>query len=234
MADLVIGCPVRRREWILPAWFAAVEGACAAAGLSPEFVFVVPRGDLSIRTIEAATENPVELIVTDEEPADDKRIWDAGRYTRMVYVRNLLLERVRQMSPAVFWSLDSDILASPDCLRLSLELLADYDAVGQRTFMMAAPHTGCTSRARLEGARLLDREDAPGWTGPVDCIMAAKLMAPEAYAVDYVWHALGEDIGWSQECTARELKLGWDGRGVALKHVMSREWLTKIDPRCGF
>lgn len=224
---------MRRREWILPTWFIAVEKACSVAGLDPEFVFVVPQGDLSIPVIEQATESPVELIVTDEEPADDTRVWDADRYTRMVYVRNLLLERVRQIGPQVFWSLDSDILPSADCLKLSMELLGDYAAVGQRTFMMLPPHTECTSRARLVEGRLLDREDAQGWTGPADCIMGAKLMTPSAYGVDYVWSSLGEDIGWSQECASQKLQLGWDGR-VGLKHVMSREWLNKVDQRVGF
>jgi hypothetical protein len=63
--------------------------------------------------------------------------------------------------------------------------------------------------------------------------MAAKLMTPDAFRVDYEFDLQGEDVGWSRACARAGLTLGWEGRVIS-KHVLAPHLLTTRDPRVGF
>lgn len=232
---IVVGCPVKNRAWSLPAWFEHVEAACAEAGEEPYYVFL---GDTwldkdSFDVIEKACSDygrDLDLLAIEEDAQPYKRAWNMNRYTHMATIRNLLLERVRQLEPEHFWSVDSDILVARQTLVSALEARGRFDAVGSRCYMtpvgVIAP-----SYAMLNGSGLL-RKDNRG-CHKVDVIMAVKLMSPEAYNVDYVADRRGEDIGWSIAARKNKLKLGWDGRTVS-KHLMSEKALHAVDHRVGF
>lgn len=230
LATLLVGCPVSRREWVLPAWLTAVTVSCARAGLEPAFVFVGDRSDPSFDVIGRHAPSSVVVEVTDLR-AIDRRQWGPRRYQRMVELRNRLLGAVREMEPAQFLSLDSDILLHPDAVMSLLEALDSYDAVGARCYMtewgVSAPSYGQLGR---QGT--LQRTDTCGLV-PVDVIMAAKMMRPTAYKVDYRFDMQGEDIGWSKACAEAGLRLGWDGRVIS-KHVLNPSMLDRVDPRVGF
>lgn len=227
---LAVGCPVAHREWILPRWFDHVETACDRAGVDLEFVFVCDRRDPSWTCIEllAPTATLVPCLTT---RGGDVRRWNQGRYAEMTSLRNTLLGSVQQSAPDAFLSLDSDILVHPDLVKLLLDDLDRFDAVGGRCYMTT---TGLRfpSYAMLAPSGGLRRVDAAG-VFPVDVIMAVKLMGPAAYQVHYTVDAQGEDIGWSRACTEHGLKLGWDGRVIS-KHVLAPHLLEPIDVRVGF
>lgn len=234
MMDLVVGCPVLRREWILEPWFEHVDRSAKLAGITPHFAFV---GDLendpSFGIIDRCTTRAL-LVHVQETRAVDRRDWaTASRYHRMVELRNLLLFAVRAMAPLAFLSLDSDILIHRDLLgRLLEDVLSDsYDAVGGRCYMTPSG-TSYPSWARLGRGDALQREDANGYF-PVDVIMAIKMMSPAAYHIDYEHHLQGEDVGWSKAARRAGLRLGWDGSLVS-KHVLAPELLHRVDPRVGF
>lgn len=228
--NLVVGCPVAHRQWVLPAWFGHVRSACAAAGVDPEFVFVCDPNDPSWDCIreQAPAATLVECVTT---RGGDVRRWNQHRYRDMVSLRNRLLEAVQTLEPDAFLSLDSDILLHPDQVKFLLGDLERFDAVGGRCYM-TAHGTRFPSWGRLSRNGGLQRQDAAG-VFDVDVIMAIKMMSPDAYWVPYALDLQGEDIGWSRSCRARGLRLGWDGRVVA-KHVLAPHLLEPVDVRVGF
>lgn len=233
--ELAVGCPVRDRAWILPAWFEHVEAACERAGIEPRYLFVAdPWNDadtVKACGIGAAERNrSIEVDVVDEgDRGPYRREWHRSRLAEMVVVRDRLLALARSYEPDLFWSLDSDILTHPDSLVSALEGIGRFDAVGMKAFM--SPGTSCPSYAMLRGESW-HRPNQDGFF-PVDVIMASKLMTPKAYYVNYAYDDRGEDIGWSKCARVAGVKLGWDGR-VCSKHVM-RPWnLDVLDERCGY
>jgi len=239
---LIVGCPVLFRDWILPLWFAHVVAACDAAGFDPSnaddvmLVFVGDRDrDIdTYATILDMVDSGVEVRFWQEQDIRgiDRREWDPMRYDRMVVLRNRLLGEVRSLAPDLFLSLDSDILLAPDALKSAMEGLDRFDAVGMRTFM-TPEGTSVPNWANLNREGGLQRQDHFGMFFGVEILMAAKLMKPAAYAVDYDFHLEGEDIGWSIAARMLGLKLGWDGR-TGSKHVLSPEMLDVVDDRVGF
>lgn len=230
---VLIGCPVFQRSWSLPAWFDHVEKACIEANVAPFFVFVGDAGrDPDTWAVIAERAGRVEAVhVAEDTRTADVRDWAlTPRFHRMVELRNALLAEVRAIGPEWFLSLDSDILLHPQSLVNLLESVERFDAVGGRAYMSAGTHDPSYGSLVYGGG--LYRPDFTG-VAAVDVIMAVKLMMPPAYRVDYEWHHLGEDLGWSIACRRAGLTLGYDGR-VANKHLMEREALNRVDPRVGF
>lgn len=243
---LLIGCPVFRREWILPAWFSYAEGSCREYGVEPEYLFVCSRKDPSRDVIKsnADTYGRIVHFVDTFEQVDDEgsqHAWgNPGRLEKMVQLRNYLLSAVRVIEPHMFLSLDSDILCHPQQISNLVETLTThcqkFAAVGGKVFL--GPGKDLPSWANYNRQTGMKRYDVD-YVFEVDVIMALKLMSPEAYFVDYVYDHNGEDIGWSLACDNRGLKLGFDGR-VASKHVMDKkddsgaDLIQKVDSRVGF
>ena len=226
----------------MSAWLARVEAAVPDEW-DLEYLFVGTRNDPTrgvIKTTADLFDRTVHYVDTAEnvkdEPLDHK--WHTAAYEKMVQLRNMLLEEVRNLRPDLFLSLDSDILCHPNQITNLVDTITrderGFDAVGGKVFL--SPGKAAPSWAyynELKGG--LRRSDID-YVTPVDVIMAIKLMAPPAYSVDYKFHRLGEDIGWSLACAEAGLKLAHDGR-LASKHIMSKtnsEGLEKPDLRCGW
>lgn len=235
--SLVVGCPIKDRAWIIPFWFGYMHAACAAAGLSPHVVFVGdPETDPYTfnAIVDEMSHHSIDVSYV-TVPGDGEcytRDWTPERYDHMVLLRNALLQHVRELDPALFWSLDSDILPAESALSSAIEMLGSFDAVGMRCFMTGGADLSCPSFGMVNDGGLT-RGDQPDGHFPVDVIMASKLMTRKAYNVDYSFHPQGEDVGWSANARAAGCKLGWDGRSAS-KHVMSPSELDVIDERVGF
>lgn len=231
---LMIGCPVRHRDWILDRWFDHVEVAIPP-DTTVQYVFVGdPNSDnwtfkiIRIRAPEA------KVVAVHETRIDTRqRDWSDERIEQMVTLRNFMLAEVRAYRPDLFLSLDSDILLHPDGITTLIDAVEQgWDAVGGKCYLspgVTCPNYGMIGRER----RRIHRTDATGGLFPVDILMAVKLMTSAAYNVNYEAAASGEDEGWSRNCTAAGLKLAWDSR-VTNKHVMTEDRLNVIDPRVGF
>lgn len=234
MTSLLIGCPVRHRQWILDTWFDHIEIAAKEADVIPQFVFVGdPDRDRSFEVIDRRCPD-AHIETAAVTSSDDRRNWGSrGRYAEMAELRNRLLGAVRDEKPDAFLSLDSDILVHQFGVRLLLDDLRTdhWDAVGGKCYMQPTG-TLSPSWARVSYSHGLDRSDSTGYFA-AQVIMAIKMMGPTAYHVDYETHAQGEDIGWSLACERARLSLGWDGR-IANKHVMDPRDLRRRDPRCGY
>ncbi len=235
--EILIGCPVSRREWILDRWFDHVEVACGKVGLEPGFVFVgdPERDGQTFDIVERRTEDGARRVIPDPAPSrQDIRVWNNKRYRRMVELRNKLLAGVRRESPPLFLSLDSDILRHPQAivnLVESVETHPEWSAVGGKVYLSASGFRA-PSWGRLSRQGKLQRSDHEG-VFDMQILMAVKLMKPEAYGVDYEFSTHGEDTGWSLACANAGLKFGVDSRVIS-KHVMSRQMLEIVDPRVGY
>lgn len=235
MTTLVVGCPVRQRTWIIKQWFEHVEHACRIASVEPIYAFVADHDDETVQELSTLmlvhSRRAVFAWCTEDLTEPDTRKWDHDRFGRMVELRNQLLHLVRQLAPDYFLSLDSDILLHPQVIQSLLDV-EGYDAVGGATFMGSGTHLpSCGWHQGMEG--LVRREMEAKGVVRVGVIMAIKLMAPAAYAVDYEFSVQGEDIGWSVACERAGLRLAWDNRFTS-KHVMEPAHLGQIDPRCGW
>lgn len=236
---LTIGAPTANRGWIIREWLNYLHPAVMELGDSyrPGIVLVADQKDESVPVVAnfcQAMHYDFDLVAVEESREGDKRQWNEQRFHRMVYLRNLLLERVRDMEPDLFLSLDTDILLHRDAIKCMVDTMEtfDADAVGGKTYMTMGGR-GAPSCARFKRARQgLMRPDSDGVL-KMDVIMAIKLMRESAYSVDYRYHSHGEDIGWSAECRKLGLNIYWDGR-VASKHVMEPSRLYEIDRRVGF
>lgn len=233
---LLVGCPFWRREWIIGHWIEHVFKSCEKAGVSPAFVFV---GDKTDPTWERILTYGEAILVEHSEDTDGPIPWERqrrwneqDRLEKMVQVRNLLLGVVRENTPELFLSVDSDILLHEDAVSSLLDVinLHAYGAVGGKTYL-APSGIDSPSYAMLVNNHLR-RFDATGIL-KVDVIMGIKLMSPEAYNIDYKYDFHGEDIGWAKNCAEQGVMLGWDGR-VTSKHVFKPEKLNAVDDRCGF
>lgn len=234
--SLLIGCPVWKRSWVLHHWFLFVEEACLAADVVPAYAFVLDTrdnesDDLISKTCADRGRELHIVHVNEDGVHPDGRNWDEARLRHMVWVRNELLVKVRELAPDLFFSLDSDILLHEDALVNLLESVERFDAVGTKCYL-SWPDRSCPNYAGLINGSGLMRPDASE-VFTTDVIMAAKLMRPAAYALDYRYHYLGEDIGISQAWAEQHLRVGWDGRACS-KHVMDPSHLNLLDQRCGY
>lgn len=180
------------------------------------------------------------LFVTDEQPPTvEPRSWEPARLRTMVRVRNALLGAVRELEPDLFLSLDTDILLHPKALRKMIRLL---EVAGkQHARPSATSHcvwldetgTKYPNFAMLTPRGQLRREATTGDVMGVHVLMAAKLMTPRAYAVDYEYDSRGEDIGWSLAVRQQGMRLAWTG-SVTSKHCYLPEHIDRVDRRCGY
>lgn len=237
MVEVVVGCPVRRREWIIDFWFDHVEMAAVELGWSPLYAFVGDRRDPTMAVIEercARQDRRFVFAHLEESLSEpDARVWNPTRFERMVELRNTLLALVRAEEPRYFLSLDSDILLGTQTLAGLVQASVAYGAVGGATWMTPTSEM-VPSCGWLKGMNgLLRQRIEHKGVMAVDVIMAIKLMTPAAYAVDYEFHPQGEDIGWSTACRRAGVKLGWDNRWPS-KHVMTPADRDVVDTRLGW
>lgn len=232
MPTIVVGCPVYDRAWILPRWKEHLDLAIPK-GFDVELAFVCNGNDEETMNIVEAWDAKVFYYSESDRSDASQRVWNESRYKHMCKLRNLLLDGVRVMAPDYFLSLDSDILLDDRAITSALDALdtvQDAWACGMRLYMTptseaytSAIRWGRDRHFRATGQRVQK----------VDVIMAAKLMLPLAYHIDYEVHKMGEDAGWSNAVTNEGGVLIWDGR-ISNKHVMSKSDLDKYDSRVGF
>lgn len=234
MSDLImIGCPVQSRRWIMPHWLSHVE-ASIPEGVEVEYVFAQDRDDDSLG--DFVTERKVHLVRIKDQTRRYERAWNADRYHHMAFIRNRLLDKVKDVNPDLFLSVDSDILLHPDALKNMIQTMQEKNdsnrlaAVGGLTYLDQTDQR-ITNAASLVGSgyRRVHSHGRP----PVDVIMALKLMNEKGFNIPYEWHLRGEDFGWSEAVRRFRCRLVFDGR-VASKHVMSPEWLDRVDKRVGY
>lgn len=235
---LIIGCPIRTREWIVEPWLRYALVSVLKTDIQFSFMFLIDENDPIQDKIN-------DMLVEYEIPgyfdtfpsyqgvdAEIEHSWSPEKVQYMVDLRNGLLESVRKMAPDYFLSLDSDILAHQDLIGNLLESSVKFDAVGGKTYLSKQSRLPSYAMVNSYSNNLV-RTDDIDYVCPVDVIMAIKLMNGSAYGIDYGYDNRGEDIGWSENVKKAGLKIGYDARVVS-KHIMEKSQLYSIDPRVGY
>lgn len=246
---LVIGCPLYKRAWILHHWIKCILNQ--SFDLSKiGFIFEVSPNDdetISILEVFKKLEKRIpyfEIVSRSDIPhfehIENGRNWSISKYENMVSLRNFLLNRVREIDPDYYFSLDSDILLENSS---TIELLIAHmksgaDAVNPLMFM--------TPVSDMYPSVMSWREDIPskayrlqkypiGEYFQADVIMAAKMMSRKVFRnIDYSIHEQGEDIAWSYECKLRDYRL-FCASYLYAPHIMSinmyKDYLQSGDSR---
>lgn len=233
MTTLLIGAPVYEREWMIEEHLEYADSAARSAGFEARYIFVGPENDPTREPIKRWMKDNHRLgmyVPFEQDDPARPHEWGEIRFSFMARVRNCLLQNVRNLGPDLFLSLDTDILLHREAISSAQEGIGQFDAVGMKLYMTSFG-VECPSYANLIRGGI-SRPDFAGLAN-VQVIMAAKLMTPAAYNVDYCSHHHGEDIGWSLACEEQGVKLGFDGRYVS-KHIMKPEQLFRFDERCGW
>lgn len=235
---LVVGCPIYKRAWIFPYWAHCFE--IQSIPLS-EIGFVFETSPDDSKTIDylkrwrsAHPEIPLfEIVQRPDLPhfehEKNSRQWTMSKYHNMVNLRNSLLERVREISPDYYFSLDSDILIkNPSTIELLTSHIDDgADAVNTLMFMTpVGTQFPSVMTWKSEDERAFREESYPlGKFFQSDIIMAAKMMSKEVYKnVNYQFHVQGEDLGWCQDAKDKGYKL-FCASYIYTPHIMHEDML---------
>lgn len=248
--NLIVGCPIYKRDWIFPVWAAAIERQSVPLN-KMGFIFIVSSSD--IRTVSLIQkwknihpEIPVfDIVEKDDTPhhehAENSRQWTMSKYHNMISLRNSLLENVRKYQPNYFLSLDSDIIIQNNS---TIELLISHikdgaDAVSPLMYMtpFGTDFPSVMSWLDEPGKKAKRTNDYPiGTYFKSDIIMAAKMMSKEIYNnVNYKFHSQGEDLGWCGEAHKNGYKNLYSASYIYAPHIMHPQmlgaYLKSGDPR---
>lgn len=239
MVKLVIGCPIYKRDWIFPYWISCIENQ--ELDLSNiGFVFEVSSDDQEtishlIRYKNNRPNIPLfEIEIRTEIPhfehKENSRVWSMSKYTNMVFLRNKLLEKVREINPDYFFSLDSDILlTNSNTINYLVSHIKDgADAVSPLMFMTPndTMYPSVMNWVNEPGGQAYRKEKYPlGEYFKSDVIMAAKMMSKHTYKnVNYDLHSQGEDLGWSANAAKLGLNL-YSASYIYAPHIMHQAML---------
>jgi len=242
MLDLVIGCPIYKRDWIFPYWISCIENQNIDFS-KIGFVFEASPNDeetieMLIRYRNARPDIPEFIIdIKPDVPhfihEEGTRTWSMSKYENMVNLRNAMLNKVRELNPNYFFSLDSDILlTNPNTIQLLIShIQSGADAVSPLMFMtpMDKMYPSVMNWENEPGKRGYRKVSYPlGEYFKSDIIMAAKMMSKDIYSnVNYSLHAQGEDLGWSGNAA----KLGYNlysASYIYAPHIMHKAMLDNF------
>lgn len=219
---LIVGCPIYKRSWIFRYWAYCLENQSIPLE-DIGFIFEAsPNDDQTIDLLErwksGHPEIPLfEINVRADLPhfehEKNSRQWTMSKYHNMVNLRNSILNRVRDIKPDYYFSLDSDILIKhPSTIELLIgHIDSGADAVNTLMFMtpIGTQFPSVMTWKNDEENRAYRQEQYPiGKFFKSDVIMAAKMMSKDVYNnVNYEFHIQGEDLGWSLDAKRKGFNL---------------------------
>jgi len=232
---LIIGCPIYKRDWILPLWIRCIlKQSLDISNIG--FVFETSPDDIAtVKALHAwkKIDPRIPLFIINErkdinhyEHKNNGRQWTLSKYHNMISLRNSLLRTVRGYQPDYYFSLDSDVLVqNPNTLELLIaHVKAGADAVSPLMYMtpVGVQFPSVMSWKNEVGAIAYRENSYPlGSFFRSDIIMAAKMMSKDVYnQVDYVFHQQGEDLGWSANATQNGFSL-FCASYIYAPHIMS-------------
>lgn len=257
-ANILIGCPVYDRAWILPTWFEFIEKQNYPKA---NIGFIFELGDNDDETHDVlwnwqvahpeykGFDAQIYMRISHEAHPDGTRVWGAQKYENMVTLRNNLLERVAGLSEQYdyYFSLDSDILLEdPETLNKLVahaESLAGADVLSPLSYMTPfdTEFPSAMTWVNDPGAQAIrDLNKYPvGEVFEADIVMAAVFMKKHVFEkIRYRWHLQGEDLGFATNLAYNDLHsyAVWD---IYCPHIMHRPLLddylrTRIDGRKSF
>jgi hypothetical protein len=228
---VVVGCPVYEREWVLSAWFDALDDWRDHVDLHFRFVYT-PGSDRTETILRNRAENYLIFPYEDGDHSTERNWGKRSRLETLAYMRNFLITQVRLDEPDWYLSLDSDILVSPWS---ESQALFDtlFDAVAPLVYLGPGDVSNAFMYQKDHHRRIPDGRRY-GVDQKVDVIAAAKLMKPKAYNGSfYGYDKYGEDFYWARQMREQGITLALNS-SVKWKHVMDRDSLYRVDQRLGW
>lgn len=246
MKSILVGCPVYKREWILPLWLSCLE----KQNYPKEDIGLVfelgPDDDETHDLLwQFQVDHPeyksfdaqVLMTIAHDVHPDGHRVWSTQRYFNMVTLRNNLLERATALADKFdfYFSLDSDILLEdPDTLNKLVAHSEEYPDFGVYSpLMYMTPHDtdypsamSWMEQAGSRAARIRDNYKV-NEVFEADIVMAAVFMRKEVFTtVRYRYHRQGEDLGFALNLFDANFKslATWD---IYCPHIMHKENLDE-------
>jgi hypothetical protein len=242
MVNVLIGCPIYKRDWIFPYWISCIENQeldFSKIGFvfetSPddeETIFMLTKYRNARPSIEVF-EIDVRNEITHFNHQENSRSWSMSKYLNMVFLRNKMLEKVREINPDYFFSLDSDVLlTNSNTINYLVSHIQDgADAVSPLMFMTPNDtlYPSVMNWIDKPGGQGYRKERYPlGEYFKSDIIMAAKMMSKTTYqTINYELHSQGEDLGWCANAAKAGLSL-FSASYIYAPHIMHRAMLNRF------
>jgi len=221
--QVVIGCPVFEREWVLPRWLQCVFNQ----QVLPEditFVFGITDGNDNTRGLLEKYGDMVNAAhFIDCNDLECFRDRNPARFYPLAEIRNRILAKVEEIGPDFYFSWDSDILL-PDKALLQLidddkDVVAPYVELTPGTPNCVTKVPGFPAFRRLKPIHHHYPKDQ---LYPVDISFACVLMKPVAYDILYEWHQGGEDYGWGLNLINAGIQCWLDSRIIG-HHLLNKD-----------
>jgi len=222
VAKILIGCPVYKREYVLPLWLDAIVSQTWPLK-DIGFVFEAAPNDEGTHNIllDFHAAHPelqcFDLVINSSESHTTHpphgRTWNHLKYYKMCRMRNNLLDKAIAYDFDRFFSLDSDILLEDKTTLSQLfTLTEERPAVSPLSYMFPVgfQFPSVMSWVGEPGGRAkrMPERYPIGEVFKADIIMAAVMMRPEVFGkVRYLPHRQGEDLGWSFSCASHGFDL---------------------------
>jgi len=221
---VLIGCPVRNRGWILPRYLRSLleleyPQHCI------EYAFVVNDStDDTLGILQEFARSSISPVHITIKNMGSRRPSSRGAYNigNLAILRNILLQIFLSSECSHLFSVDSDILVTPDSLSALLRLNLPIVSLLVRNDHHLGD-LGYYNISQLQGDHYRPVQDFPrGGVIQVDCTGAAYLIQRGVIemGVRYYPHRQGEDVGFCEDARARGISI-WCHTGVEGSHVMT-------------
>jgi len=225
--NIMIGCPVRNRAWILPRYLKCLSNLDFPSE-SLRYCFIV--NDCIDKTpnllADFAREKPGQVkIIEQNQGRYQSKSHMRGYYlvTHLARLRNILLAAFLESDCGYLFSVDSDILLPPHALNYLLK--ADCKIISALVcngHEMGDPGIYNILKHESDGTWRYIRDFPRNRVFEVDCSGACYLLKREVidrYGIRYSAAYGSEDIGFCQDAAAKGLKIFCDS-GVEGEHHM--------------
>ncbi len=223
---VMIGCPVRNRAWILPEYLECLEAINYPRDkISYSFIIndCVDETENILQNFARRQPAAVGLIVHNS----GNQGYERGKYSFrwLAYLRNLLLKEFLYSDSDYLFSVDSDVLVSPDIL---LQLIND-DCDIVSCLVCNGQEVGDPSLYNVlnkdQRGRFVHMKNIPrDKVFQVDCTGAAYLIRRKVisqHGIRYSDLYGAEDIGFCEDATRQGLNIYCDGR-LECRHIMRK------------
>lgn len=241
MKSILIGCPVHKRDWVLPDWLKCIEQQNYPLD-KIGFIFELSEDDEETEQILydwheshpqiAVFDGVIRTDLKHSAHQDGQRHWNIEKYSVMVELRNSLLERASCYDFDCYFSLDSDILLEdPETLSFLSEATNYYDVISPLSYM--TPYdTNYPSVMWWQGEPGYEAYRDPsrvklGSFFQADIVMAAKMMSKPVYRTTrYILHRQGEDLGFARMLHKRNFR-SYCASNIYAFHAMHKHTLEE-------
>lgn len=218
--NVVVGCPVKDRAWVLGEWFDAIQ----TQGV-----------EVSVITLLSPSQDNTELIlrdrgahiIYDEEVGRsttdiDNHIWgDQSNYEYMANLRNRLIDTCVSLDVDYFFSLDSDIILPPNALTQMLQFAESHAGIVAPAVNMVtgSPVWNVMNWVDKYRPGRADRTVVPIARGQADVVMAAMMLDRDGMRARWESHSQGEDVGFCLDAYSKQIPCWW------LPEIICEHWM---------